>query len=233
MEQAVRKIETKESKGIGSMRRLDINLESLINSSPIVIFLCKSTENWPVELMTENILQFGYTVEDFISGKIRYMDIIHPEDIEKVKSEIAGCLEKGCTEITQEYRIFTASGEIRWVEVKVLVRTNEEGKVSHYQGTLYDATQRKKAEESMQRALKKKNELKNVINSSPVFVFLCKPEEGWPVEFVSENITKLGYTQEDFTSRKMLYKDLIHPADRERIRSEVEKFSREGYTECT
>lgn len=215
------------------MRKFEINLESLINSSPIVIFLCKSTENWPVELITENIRQFGYAVEDLISGKIRYLDIIHPEDIENVKSEVAGCLEKGCTELTQEYRIFTASGETRWVEVKILVRRDEDGRVSHYQGTLYDATQRKKAEESMQRALKKKNELKNVINSSPVFVFLCRPEEGWPVEFVSENITKLGYTQEDFTSREMLYTDLIHPGDRDRIRAEVAKFSREGYTECT
>lgn len=215
------------------MRKFEINLESLINSSPIIIFLCKSTENWPVELITENIRQFGYSVEDFISGKVGYLDIVHPVDIEKVKSEVAECLEKGCTEFTQEYRIITAPGEIRWVEVKILVRRDEDGKVSHYQGTLYDATQRKKAEETMQKALKKKNELKNVINSSPVFVFLCKPEEGWPVEFVSENIIKLGYTPEDFTSRKILYTDLIHPGDRERIRAEVEKFSREGDTECT
>lgn len=215
------------------MKQFDINLESLINSSPIVIFLCKSTESWPVELITENIWQFGYAVEDFISGNIRYLDIVHPEDVERVKSEVAEFSEKGCTELTQEYRILTASGETRWGEVKVLIRRDEDGKVSHYQGTLCDATQRKKAEESMQKALKKKNELKNVINSSPVFVFLCRPEEGWPVEFVSENITKLGYTPEDFTSRRMLYTDLIHPGDRERIRTEVEKFSRNGYTECT
>ncbi|WP_052722726.1 PAS domain-containing protein [Methanosarcina sp. WWM596] len=215
------------------MKQFDINLESLINSSPVVIFLCKSTENWPVELITENIWQFGYTVEDFIFGNIRYLDIIHPEDIERVKSEIAGCLEKGFTELTQEYRIVTASEETRWIEVKVLIRRDGDGKVSHYQGTLCDVTQRKKAEESVQKALKKKNELKNVINSSPVFVFLCKPEEGWPVEFVSENITKLEYTPEDFTSGKIKFEDLIHPEDRERVRAEVAKFSKEGYKDCT
>ncbi|MDD3247869.1 MAG: PAS domain-containing protein [Methanosarcina sp.] len=215
------------------MKQFDINLESLINSSPIVIFLCKSTENWPVELITENIWQFGYAVEDFIFGNIRYLDIVHPEDIKRVKSEIARCSEKGCTELTQEYRIVTASGETRWIEVKILIRRDEDGRVSHYQGTLCDVTQRKKAEESMQKALKKNNELKNVINSSPVFVFLCKPEEGWPVEFVSENITKLEYTPEDFTSGKIKFEDLIHPEDRERIRAEVAKFSREGHKDCT
>jgi len=215
------------------MKKFDMNLESLINSSPIVIFLCKSTGNWPVEIITENIKQFGYGVEDFTSRGIQYLDIVHPEDLENINAEIARCSEKGCNELTQEYRILTASGENRWVEVKIQIRRDENGCVSHYQGTLCDATQRKKAEESMQKALRKKNELKNIINSSPVFVFLCKPEEGWPVEFVSENITKLEYTPEDFTSGKIKFEDLIHPEDRERIRSEVANFSREGYKDCT
>lgn len=215
------------------MRQLDINLESVINSSSIVIFLCKSTENWPLELITENIRQFGYQVEDFISERIQYLDIIHPEDRERVNLEITGCSEDGRTEITQEYRILTASGETRWVEVKSLIRRDENGCVSHYQGTLCDATQRKTAEESIKKARKKENELKKIINNSPVFVFLCQPEEGWPVKYVSENITKLGYSPEDFTSGKIRFEDLIHPEDRERIRADVAKFSREGYQDCT
>lgn len=215
------------------MRRFDISIDSLIIGSPAVIFLCKSTENWPLELVTENIRQFGYRVEDFISGRIQYIDIIHPEDLEKVSSEIARCLKDGCAELAQEYRILTASGETRWVEVKLGIRRDENGFVSHYQGVLCDATQRKTAEESMQKTLEKKNELENIIKSSPVFVFLCNPEEYWPVEFVSENIITLGYTAEDFTSGKVRFEDLIHPEDRERIRSEVARFSREGYKDCT
>lgn len=215
------------------MKKFDINLESLINSSPVIIFLCGPGKNWPVELITENIRQFGYEVDDFISGRIRYLDIIHPEDREEVCAEIRRCSEEGCVELTQEYRILTASGDSRWVEAKVLIRRDEDGRVKHYQGTLCDATQRKEAEASMQKAMKKKNELKNIINSSPVYVFLCKPEEGWPVEFVSENITKLEYTPEDFISERIKFEDLIHPEDRERIRAEVAKFSREGYTDCT
>jgi len=215
------------------MKQFDINLESLINSSPVVIFLCGPGKNWPVELITENIRQFGYEVDDFISGRVGYLDIIHPEDREKVRAEIHMCSEEGCPELTQEYRILTASGDTRWIEVKVLIRRNEKGRVKHYQCTLCDATQRKEAEASMQKALKRKNELKNVINSSPVMVFLCKPEKDWPVEFVSENITQMGYTSEDFSSGKTKYIDFVHPEDREYFRSEVERLSREGYTDCT
>lgn len=215
------------------MKQFDINLESLINSSPVVIFLCGPSKNWPVELITENIRQFGYEVDDFISKRIRYLDIIHPEDREEVCAEVHRCSEEGCPELTQEYRILTASGDTRWIEVKVLIRRDEKGRVKHYQGTLCDATQRKEAETSMQKVLKRKNELKNVINSSPVMVFLCKPEEGWPIEFVSENITQMGYSAEDITSGKTKYIDFVHPEDREYFRSEVARFSREGYTDCT
>jgi PAS domain S-box-containing protein len=215
------------------MKQFDIKLESLINKSPVVIYLCGPEENWPVELITENIRQFGYEVDDFISGRIRYLDIIHPKDREGVCAEIRRCSEEGCAELTLEYRILTASGDTRWVEVKVLIRRDEKGHVKHYHGTLCDASQRKEAEASMQKALEKKNELKNIINSSPVYVFLCKPEEGWPVEFVSENITKLEYTPEDFISGRISFEDIIHPGDRERIHTEVARFSREGYTECT
>lgn len=215
------------------MKQFNINLESLINSSPVIMFLCKEGKNWPVELITENIHQFGYEVDDFISGHIGYLDIIHPEDREGVCAEIHRCSEEGCAELTQEYRVLAASGDTHWVEAKILIRRDENGCVKHYQGTLCDATQRKEAEASMQKALKRKNELKNVINTSPVLVFLCGPEEGWPVEFVSENITRMGYTPEDFTSGEYNYLDFVHPDDREYILSEVARFSREGYTDCS
>ena len=215
------------------MKQFDMNIDSLIISSPVVIFLCRSTENWPLELVTENIQQFGYRVEDFITGRIQYLDIIHPHDLEKMNLEISGCLKDGCSELTQEYRILTASGETRWVEVKLYIRKDEKGLVTHYQGILFDITQRKTAEESMQKTLEKKNELESIINSSPVFVFLCKPEDYWPVEFVSENITKLGYTPEEFISGKIRFEDLIYPEDRERIRADVARFSREGYNYST
>lgn len=215
------------------MRQFNINMDSLIISSPAVIFLCKPTGNWPLELITENIRQFGYRVEDFISGRIQYLDLIHPEDLEKVNSEISRCVKDGCAELTQEYRMLTASGETRWVEVKLLIRKGENGSLSYYQGVLCDVTPRKTAEESMQKTLEKKNELENIIKSSPAFVFLCKPEEYWPVEFVSENITKLGYSPEEFISGKISFEDLIHPEDRKRIRADVARFSREGYEDCT
>ena len=43
-------------------------LGNIINSSPGVLFLWKNSKGWPVEFVSENVKQFGYTREDFYSG---------------------------------------------------------------------------------------------------------------------------------------------------------------------
>ena len=42
-------------------------IRTVVNNSPAVVFLWKNEEKWPSEFVSENVVQFGYTVEDFIS----------------------------------------------------------------------------------------------------------------------------------------------------------------------
>lgn len=68
-------------------------------------------------------------------------------------------------------------------------------------------------------------DFKDVKHGKVVF-FKWKNAEGWPVEFVSENIQEvLGYTTEDFYSAKISYADIIHPKDIERVFEEVQNAS--------
>ena len=82
-------------------------------------------------------------------------------------------------------------------------------------------TERKKIEEKLR-------EVNIIINRSPVVTFTWKNEEGWPVEYVSENVGRiLGYIAEDFIPGKVSYAKCIHPDDLERVRKEVGVFSKE------
>jgi PAS domain S-box-containing protein len=84
-----------------------------------------------------------------------------------------------------------------------------------------DITERVRAEMALKDA-------SDIINKSPAVAFLWKNEEGWPVEFVSENIKDLfGYTVKDFTSGKVPYADTVYPDDLARIGQEVSTFSAE------
>ncbi|WP_370574301.1 PAS domain-containing protein, partial [Methanomethylovorans sp.] len=68
--------------------------------------------------------------------------------------------------------------------------------------------------------------LEAVHNSSPVISFLWKAEGEWPVESVSGNVSQLGYNSEDFLSGRVLYGNIVHPDDLDRVHLEVDKHSK-------
>jgi PAS domain S-box-containing protein len=69
----------------------------------------------------------------------------------------------------------------------------------------------------------------HLFTAGPVVIFHWSLEEGWPVEFVSQNVdTLLGYTARDFISRQVLYADIIHPEDRSRLREKKNRSIQSG-----
>ncbi len=127
-------------------------LETIINRSPAVVFLWRAAEGWPVEYVSDNVSQFGYTPADFRSGRIPYTRIVHPDDLERVAAEVSRYSREGRDEFVQEYRILTASGEVLWLDDRTWVRRDSNGTITHYQGIVIDVTERKRAEEALQKA---------------------------------------------------------------------------------
>ncbi|MBI5248893.1 MAG: response regulator [Desulfomonile tiedjei] len=119
-------------------------MESIIEISPAVAFVRRAEENWPIEFVSDNVLQFDYESEDLLAGQIKYIDIIHPEDRERVLAEVGKySQDKDTEEFSQEYRINTGYGDVRWVDDRTFVRRNSKGVVTHYQGIILDVTERK------------------------------------------------------------------------------------------
>ncbi|WP_410509252.1 PAS domain-containing protein [Methanosarcina hadiensis] len=203
-------------------------LKTIINHSQIVVFLWKNEEKWPAEFVSENVVNFGYTVEDFISGRVLYGDIIHPEDLNKVEEGLEKRIRAGAPDFDMEYRIFSKAGKIRWVNERTFIQRNEEGEVTHFQGVVLDITERKRSEERLGKVLKMQKILTTVINNSPAVVFLWRNEKYWPSAFVSENVIKFGYTDSDFTSQKVLYGKIIHPDDLKRVEEELDRHIQKG-----
>ena len=140
-------------------------LELIVNRSPVIVFLWRADEGWPVEFVSDNIDQFGYTPQEFMEGWIPYADIIHSEDLERVGEEVSIYSERGENEFTQEYRIVTKSGDVRWTDDHTWIRRDPNGMITHYQGIVIDVTERKQAEEKLKKyaeELKRSNELKEL-----------------------------------------------------------------------
>ncbi len=79
----------------------------------------------------------------------------------------------------------------------------------------FELNHRRQIENKLQEAL-------SIINRSPAVAFLWRNMEGWPVEFVSDNVVGLfGYTAEDFSSGQISYAETVHHEDLERVSAEV------------
>ncbi|TAH62801.1 MAG: PAS domain S-box protein, partial [Methanosarcina mazei] len=106
--------------------------------------------NWPVEFVSENITQFGYSVEDFTSGKILYGDIIYKEDINSVFESLARAVREELDSFEMEYRILTGDRNVRWVEERTYIQRDNKNTVTHFQGIVVDVTERKEAREMLE-----------------------------------------------------------------------------------
>lgn len=66
-----------------------------------------------------------------------------------------------------------------------------------------------------------------LLRQSEIVLFTWLNEENWPLEFVSENVTRYGYTLEDFPlGQTGGVRKFIHPEDREKTVLEVHEKSR-------
>lgn len=144
-------------------------LETVINQSPAIAFLWRNDEGWPVDFVSDNISQFGYTAEELVSGKTRIADIFHADDLPRVQKETEDYLQKGLETFVQEYRILSRSGEVRWVEDRTRVIRNAKGQITHFQGVAWDVSERREIEQELRKSRSYLDAIINAI-SDPIFV---------------------------------------------------------------
>ncbi|SES66530.1 PAS domain S-box-containing protein [Methanococcoides vulcani] len=71
------------------------------------------------------------------------------------------------------------------------------------------------------KPIRKDGELSSIYHSSPAIAFLWKTEKGFPVEFVSDNVSQFGYDAATLMSHEILYADIIHTDDVEGYYSDL------------
>lgn len=122
----------------------------LFTGGPTVIFKWLAQEEWPVAYVSPNVhAVFGYHQEDFISGKITYANIIHPEDLSYVHDDVKRHLAEDAEQFEQEYRVITADGKIIWLHDFTLVTKNTHGEILYLYGYVQDVTERKTFEDKI------------------------------------------------------------------------------------
>ncbi len=102
--------------------------------------------------VSANISQFGYSADEFISGKREYFSLIPPSDRERIRKNAQELILSGANFYEQDYPILTAEGEQRWVHDYTHVVRTADGRVLLYDWYMMDVTAQKQAEEAAQHA---------------------------------------------------------------------------------
>lgn len=116
--------------------------EEILEKKPsVAIRLTGADDGFRTIFVTENISFYGYSREDFLSGKIKWTDIVHPDDLDKVKQVAQENLDAGIDHFNVVYRIKKADGTDLWVTDTTITERDENGGVLYYDCIMQDYSQ--------------------------------------------------------------------------------------------
>ncbi|MFN3814133.1 MAG: diguanylate cyclase domain-containing protein [Aquificaceae bacterium] len=187
-------------------------LEQLLQTGNIVLFLWENKPGWPVKMVTPNVENvFGYTAEEFLSGKVSYADIIHKDDLKRVAEEVKRYTESKAQAWTHEdYRIVRKDGRIVWLFDHTIPIYNGEENITHYYGYILDITEKHEKEEMF----------KNLSEASPVGIFLRSGKRFVYANKALASIT--GYSMDELLSLEDITL-LVHYKYRHKVESVMKK----------
>ncbi len=197
----------------------------LVKSIPAVVF--RGYTDCSVDFFDDKIEELtGYPKADFDSRRLKWCDVIVPEDIPAFKEAAKQAL-KTIRSYVREYRIRDKAGKIRWLQARVQIICDDREKIDYLTGVFFDITPQKEMEEAL-RATKER--LQFLLSSTPAVIYSCKPEGDFPPTFVSDNITaQLGYEPEEFLREPKFWERHIHPDDLPLALSGFEQLQEKGY----
>jgi len=134
----------------GSMKWSDTHseLEGILNIGPAIVFKFSADPGMFVEYISNNIIQLGYSAEEFNNKRYSFENIIYLNDLEYVQKQFSHYSQiPDAFGFTIIYRLYTKFGPIRWVEQRTFIVRDKNGNVDYYQGLLFDVTDRRKSEE--------------------------------------------------------------------------------------
>ena len=120
----------------------------LADNIPGTVYLSNYDENWTKLYLNDEIFNLtGFPKEDFLENNIFYSQLVHPDDFDRLKSEIeTSVLSK--QKIHSEYRIIKKDGTIAWVEEFGDAIYNDD-KIAYIEGIFIDITEKKATENTI------------------------------------------------------------------------------------
>jgi PAS domain S-box-containing protein len=136
-----------------AIRQAEEQYRLLVQNLPSIVY--KGYRDWSVDFFDNKKIQslLGYSLEDFISRKIKWSEVIVEEDLEQASREFIRAM-KGDKSYVREYRIKTKAGDILWIQDRGQIVCDETGEIEYLSGVFFDITDHKHTDEALRKSEK-------------------------------------------------------------------------------
>ncbi len=114
--------------------------------------------------------KFGYPLDEWMTDTDIWDRVIHPDDRSEILDRTRDAMQKG-ESIDFEYRVICKNGSIIWVRDRSCFIEGKDGELLCWQGVILDVTERKLAEQELEKREKLYRTLARTIPKTAVLLF--------------------------------------------------------------
>jgi PAS domain S-box-containing protein len=175
---------------------------------PGFVYLCHNDHNYSMIYLNDRVMEItGYSKEDFLTGRLHFINLFHPDDTRQIRNTVDEAL-KSKKHFHLVYRIKHSSGDWRWMEEHG-IGVYSDNQLLWIEGFVCDVTSRKEAEGQLVRI---SNENLRLFNNTIGFYALSN-FDGYFTKLNPAWENSLGWSIEELLSKPFL--EFVHPDDRE------------------
>jgi len=132
-----------------ALRRAEARYRTLVEQLPLAVYIDR-VDRWSSNIYTSPQIEpmLGYTVEEWADNKSLFVQMLHPEDRERVLAALERTHASGDS-LVVDYRLHARDGRIVWVHDESRIVADVSTGEPVLQGYLLDVTARMEAEEQL------------------------------------------------------------------------------------
>ncbi len=208
------------------LQELELRYRSLVEQLPAVTYMDTADEKMSsiyVSPQVEKVL--GLSADAFVTDDA-WSRHLHPDDRERAVGGLRNAIEIG-DPYALEYRMIRPDGSIVWIRDQGTVVKDEAGRPTYVQGLYEDISEQKWLESELRSEAVK---FKSLAERIPAVVYI--EGEGGSDDapfYISPRYEELfGYTPEERQANPTLWRELLHPQDRDRAVEAAQRSYDEG-----
>jgi PAS domain S-box-containing protein len=197
------------------LEEVERRYRNLVEQLPAVTYMDTADEELSsiyVSPQVETVL--GLSADAFVSDDA-WASHLHPDDRDEAERGIRDAIGKAIP-FTLEYRMIRPDGSVVWIRDQGTVVKDEDGHPAYVQGLYVDISEQKRLESELRSEAVK---FKSLAEQIPAVVYIeGEGGSGDSPIYISPKYQELfGYTPEERQARPNLWRELLHPEDRDRV----------------